>query len=148
MAMAVAASPAISMRAVVLVAALMTVGLGPRVSLAQVRSVANEEVVSTDAPIVSPAAALAEWEDALATRVTDADTWSAIGRRLYDAGQYRECIAAFERSLVHRNRHSPDDARYIAEAYAKLGNLKQAARWRGTATGIALPSHRHSKSAV
>lgn len=146
MALAVAAPTAVPMR-IALVATLMLVALVPRASLAQVRSVANEEPVPVEMA-GSPVSAMAEWEEALAQRVTDAETWNAIGRRLYSAGQYRECIAAFEQSFVRRNRRSLDDARFIAEAYAKLGNLKQASRWRAAAQGADVPPRSHVATTV
>ena len=146
MALAVAAPTAVPMR-IALVATLMLVGFVPRASLAQVRSVANEEAVPAEM-VASPGSAMAEWEAALAQRVTDAETWNAIGRRLYSAGQYRECIAAFEQSFVRRNRGSLDDARFIAEAYTKLGNLKQASRWRAAARGVDVPPGPHIATSV
>jgi tetratricopeptide (TPR) repeat protein len=137
------------MRSVALVATLMLVGLAPRASLAQLHSVADEQLADRSTQSGPSAAnALAEWEEALAGHVTDADAWSAIGQRLYAAGRYRESIAACEQSVVQRNRHSPADAKCIADAYAKLGNVKQAARWKTYAGGVALPSHRPVRTNV
>ena len=146
MALAVAAPTAVPMK-IALVATLMLVGLASRASLAQVRSVANEAPVPFE-EAASPGSAIAEWEEAIAQRVIDAETWSAIGRRLYSAGQYRECIAAFEQSFMRQNRKSAADARFIADAYAKLGNVKQASRWRAAARAIAVPTRPHSATAV
>ncbi|CAN5866457.1 hypothetical protein BH11GEM2_BH11GEM2_22990 [soil metagenome] len=134
------------MRTVALVAAVMLLGLAPRASLAQWRGVSNDEP-GTDAHALA-ASARQQWEEALAARVTDAETWSAIGRRLYAAGAYRECIAAFEQSLVQRNGHSPADARFIADAYAKLGNVKQASRWRAAASGLTVQVPRRARTTV
>ena len=145
--MAVAASPSLPMRAVGVIAFLASVALGPRASLAQVRSIANEAMVETTIT-ASSASALAAWEGALASGIADPDVWSAIGQRLYAAGRYRECIAAFEQALVRRNRQSTDDAHVIAEAYARIGNAKQAARWRAFALGIELPSGLRIRPAV
>lgn len=145
--MAVAAPTAISVRVLTAIIALVSVGLGPRASLAQVRSVANEDSVSTEA-VVTTMSPLEQWEEAVATHVSDADTWSAIGQRLYAAERYRECIAAFEQSLVLRNRQSRDDAGFIAKAYEKLGNAKQASRWSAFARGIPMPSGRRARIAV
>ena len=137
------------MKIVALVATVMLAGLAPRASLAQWRGVASEQPQRrpTSAP-TSARTAIAEWEEALADQVTDADTWSAIGQRLYSAGRYRESIAAFEQSLVQRNGHSPEDAQFIAEAYAKLGNVKQASRWRAAAGAVAVVTHRRARTTV
>jgi uncharacterized protein HemY len=137
------------MKIVALAATVMLVGLAPRASLAQLRSVADERPSPTSAPLpASATSAKAEWEEALASNVTDAETWSAIGQRLYSAGQYRESIAAFEQALVQRNRPSPEDAQCIAEAYARLGNMKQASRWRAAPGRLALPSRRQARTTV
>ena len=136
------------MMRVALMATVMLAGLAPSAALAQVRTVADEQSSPASAPSV--ASAVAEWEDAIAQRVTDAETWSTIGQRLYSVGRYRESISAFEQSFVRRNGKSPDDARYIAEAYGKLGNLKQALRWRaaaGTRAEAVAPS-RHARTTV
>ena len=135
------------MRAVGVIAALLSVTLGPRASLAQVRTIANEAVVATTST-GSSASAMAAWEGAVASGIADPDVWSAIGQRLYAVGRYRECIAAFEQALVRRNRQSADDARFIAEAYAKIGNRKQASRWRAFSLGIELPSGQRIRPAV
>jgi uncharacterized protein HemY len=127
------------MRLIRVIATLVAVGLGPRASQAQVRSVANDEVITTGI-VPSASKAVAEWEDALAAGVTDAESWSTIGRRLYDARRYRECIAALERSMLQRDRRSPDDAKLIARAFAKLGNTKQATRWSALGQEIAIPA--------
>lgn len=141
------------MKTVALIAAVMLVGLAPRVLVAQWISVSDEqprplaaglpESVSRRAPNV-----VEEWEDALARDVSDAETWSAIGQRLYRAGRYRESIAALERSLVQRGERSKADARYIADAYAKLGNVKQASRWRAWAGAAVDSSRRHARITV
>lgn len=136
------------MNGVVAAATLMLMGLAPRVSLAQWRSVADEEPVKVELSRPSAASAREEWEEALADRITDAGTWSAIGQRLYSTGQYRESIVAFEKSFVQRKGQSPDDARFIADAYTKLGNVKQASRWRAAAVGAAVPSRRTVATAV
>lgn len=130
-----------------LLGVVMAVGLTPRVCRAQLRSVVNETPAWAEAG-GSHSTALDEWEEALAAGITDSETWSAIGERLYAAAHYRECIAAFEQSLVQRNRQSLNDARFIADAYAKLGNTKQASRWRATARGIAVPSRHHVQLVV
>lgn len=149
MAVALAASSAIPMRIVALVATVMMSAVAPRASLAQLRTVVDEQPMPASVPLpASAASAMAEWEAALADRVTDADTWSGIGQRLTSAGRYRESIAAFERSLVLRGGSSLDDARGIAESYAKLGNVKQASRWRAAASGVAVPQRRHSGTTV
>ena len=113
------------MRNAAVVAMLLLAGLAPRVSLAQLRSVVDEEPRATKIA-TGPAAVSAkdEWEGALADRIVDAGTWSGIGQRLYAAGLYRESIVAFEQSFVHRMGRSADDARCIAEAYAKRQQLK------------------------
>ena len=136
------------MRFVALAAALTLVGPASRVSLAQVRSVADEQRSLAEASRGSPETALAEWEAAVAERVTDAETWSAIGLRLYATGRYKESSAACERSFVLRDKHSPDDARCIADAYEKLGNVKQALRWRMQGGGRVVPSRRHLVNTV
>jgi uncharacterized protein HemY len=149
MAMALAASAAISMRIAGLYAAVMLVGLAPRASLAQLRTIVDELPIARPVPLrPSAASARAEWEDALAGGVVDPETWSAIGQRLYAAGLYRESIAAFEQSLVQRGRHSSEDAQCIAEAYGKLGNVKQAARWRALAGGVMSPSRHQVRKTV
>lgn len=119
------------MKMFALVATVMLAGLAPRVSLAQLRTVTAEQARPMAAALPTSAAnAMAEWEEALANRITDAETWSAIGQRLFSAGLYRQSIAAFEQSLMRRNGNSPEDAQWIAEAYERLGNVKQALRWR------------------
>ena len=136
------------MRLVALVATVMLAGLAPGASLAQVRTVADEQRSPASAPSV--ASVVAEWEEAIAQRVTDAERWSTIGQRLYSVGRYRESISAFEQSFVRRNGKSPDDARCIAEAYGKLGNVKQASRWRaaaGAGTEAVAPSG-HARTTV
>ena len=134
------------MRLVRLAVTLVAVGLGPRASLAQVRSVANDEVMTTDV-VPSVSRAVADWEDALVAGVTDAEAWSSIGRRLYAAGRYRECIAAMERSMLQRDHRSPEDVRFIAQAYRRLGNLKQASRWSALAREVAAPTGSARKAA-
>ncbi len=127
MAVAMAPPAALSMRRAVLIAGLVSVGFGPQASLAQ-----GPHVTSDDTPTTaqsSSASAVEQWEEAIAQRLTDADAWSRIGQRLHAAGHYRECIAALERSLVLRVRHAREDDNLIADAYVKLGNVKQAARW-------------------
>jgi hypothetical protein len=109
----------------------------------------DEESRATEIPPrPSAASAREEWEEALADDAVNAGTWSGIGQHLFAAGLYRESIAAFERSYVHCNGRSPEDARSIAEAYAKLGNVKQAMRWRAMARGAESPSRRHVGLAV
>jgi predicted Zn-dependent protease len=125
---------------VALVASVMLAGFAPRASLAQLRGVSNDEPVFTDTR-ASAANALQQWEAVLAARITDGDTWTEIGQRLYSAGCYRESIAAFEQSIVRRHGHAPEAAQFIAAAYAKLGNVKQASRWRAEAgPRVALPT--------
>ena len=143
MALAVATPPAIPVK-LIGVLTLLAVGLGSRASRAQVQSVANAESVTTSgAPAAS--SALQEWEDALVAADANAESWSTIGRRLYAAERYRECIAALERAMLLRNRRSPGDAHVIAQAYARLGNAKQAARWGALAVDVAAsrsPAHK------
>ena len=141
MALALAAPATLPMRIVGVIAVLLSVLPGPRTSLAQVRSVANEAVVDTK-NTASSVSALAAWEDALASGIADPDVWSAIGQRLHAAGRYRECIAALERSLVLRMRRTRDDDDLIADAYSRLGNVKQARRWSSAAGMVSTPSIR------
>jgi uncharacterized protein HemY len=137
------------MRFVAMAATMMLAGLAPRASRAQVRSVIDEQPRSTATRLpASAASAMAEWEEALAEHVSDADTWRAIGQRLYSVGRYRESIAAFEQSLVQRNRHSPEDAQCIADSYAKLGNVKQASRWKAATGEVATRSRRPARTTV
>ena len=143
--MAVAAPAAVPVRTAGVIAVLVTVALGPRAVLAQVRSVANEAIVATTVT-VSSSSATAAWEDALASGVVDPDVWSAIGRRLHVARQYRECIAALERSLVLRMRHTRIEDDLIADAYASLGNVKQARRWSSDARNVSAPPRLHESA--
>ncbi|MDQ2667513.1 MAG: hypothetical protein M3Z05_16070 [Gemmatimonadota bacterium] len=134
------------MRFVRLVMAFVAVGAGPHTSLAQVRSAANDEVITIDV-VPSAAKAVARWEDALVAGLTDAEAWSSIGRGLYEAGRYRECIAALERSMLQRHVRSSDDARLIAQAFGKLGNLKQSARWSALGREVSGPKSPRRKAA-
>ena len=55
--------------------------------------------------------------------------WIAYGRALYDAGRYRESVAAFERGIQLHADDAPNGAWNIARGYARLGNRKQTLRW-------------------
>ncbi|CAN5519036.1 hypothetical protein BH09GEM1_BH09GEM1_24880 [soil metagenome] len=134
----------VPMRSVALIAALVSVALGSRAAPAQVREVANEETMIVVRS--SASRALAAWEDALVDQNASADAWSGIGRRLHVVGRYRECIAALERSLVIRGSRSREDDQFIADAYWRLGNTKQAMRWSGGTRRVARPESRRSSS--
>ena len=143
MALAVATPPAIPVK-LIGVLTLLAVGIGSRASRAQVRSVANAEAAMTS-PAPAASSALREWEEALDAGDVEAERWSGIGRRLFAAERYRECIAALERAMLRREGRSPGDARVIAQAYARLGNAKQAARWGALAVDVAAsrsPAHK------
>ncbi|MEP6991836.1 MAG: hypothetical protein ABJA80_12970 [bacterium] len=55
--------------------------------------------------------------------------WFAQGQAFYRAHRFRESVAAFERALQLHADSAASGARYIARAYARLGNERQASRW-------------------
>lgn len=55
--------------------------------------------------------------------------WFARGHVLYRENRFRESVAAFERALQLHADSAASGARYIARAYARLGNHRQASRW-------------------
>lgn len=86
--------------------------------------------------------------------VMPADLHRADARIAFSEGRYRESIASLELALLNGSTRPCDDAQDIATAYARLGNTKQAGRWRGHAadcreTSNAMPgdgrTRNHSK---
>jgi Tfp pilus assembly protein PilF len=55
--------------------------------------------------------------------------WNEYGRALYNDGQYRESVAAFERAIQLGGASVATGSWNVARAYAQAGNGKQAYRW-------------------
>jgi tetratricopeptide (TPR) repeat protein len=88
---------------------------------------------------LSQASAVELWHGALTAEAPDAKRWEEAGHALYDAGRYRESIASFERALQLHTARAGEAAWRIAVAYARLGNGKQALRWRAMALDLESP---------
>ena len=62
--------------------------------------------------------------------------WRSLGDALFNAGRQREAIAAYERALQLGGEAPETAAWQIARAYARVGNAKQAVRWRELAVQL------------
>jgi len=51
------------------------------------------------------------------------------GHELFDAGRYKEAAASFEQAMMLGVAKPHVAARKVAQSYARLGNMKQVARW-------------------
>jgi hypothetical protein len=124
MAVAMAETAAISMRATVIVAALSASLMAPRAGWAQ----------QTPARM----SAIEVLQDALFVNANAPGDWYALGRALYAENRDRESIAAFERAMQFGSARAHDAPWCIALAYARLGNRRQAFRWaeNSIATGV------------
>ena len=71
--------------------------------------------------------------------VADAERWAQEGKSRYEAGEYKEAAASFERALQLRVGRPHDAALNVARAYARLDNRKQALRWIAHALDLGLP---------
>jgi tetratricopeptide (TPR) repeat protein len=81
----------------------------------------------SDAQARTPATEL--WQSSLAPTERDAELWSAQGKTLYDAGDFKQAAASFERALQLGTARPDEAALGVARAYARMGNRKQALRW-------------------
>ena len=72
--------------------------------------------------------------------------WIAFGRALYDAGRYRESVAAFERGVQQHVDNAPSGAWNIARGYARLGNRKQTLRWLAHARELGFRDDRATRA--
>ena len=57
------------------------------------------------------------------------DVLVSEGQSLYDAGRYKEAAASFEQAMMLGVAKPHVAARKVAQSYARLGNMKQVARW-------------------
>jgi Tfp pilus assembly protein PilF len=76
-----------------------------------------------------PALAVELSEKAIAARPTDGMIWNTVGAARYRNGQWKEAIAAFEKSMQFRNGGDCNDWFFLAMCHWQLGD-KQAARQR------------------
>lgn len=72
--------------------------------------------------------------------------WIAYGCSLYDAGRYRESVAAFERGVQLHVDNAPSGAWNIARGYARLGNRKQTLRWLAHARELGFRDDRATRA--
>jgi Tfp pilus assembly protein PilF len=75
------------------------------------------------------ASAAALLRGALETNALVPGHWNEYGRALYNDGQYRESVAAFERAMQLGGASVATGSWNVARAYAQAGNGKQAYRW-------------------
>jgi len=69
------------------------------------------------------------WRGALETNARVPAHWSEYGKALYQGGQYRESVAAFERAIQLGGISASAGSWNVARAYAQAGNERQAYRW-------------------
>jgi Tfp pilus assembly protein PilF len=69
------------------------------------------------------------WRGALETNARVPAHWNEYGKALYQGGQYRESVAAFERAIQLGGTTAAIGAWNVARAYAQAGNDRQAYRW-------------------
>ena len=145
MALALAASPAVSMRALVvahliaLVSAWPATAMAARVGRACPECTASRVVDPTyeltvrRARIASRQGAWNEaaelWRDALLIDDREATHWIALGEALSRAERHREAVAAYQRAIQLDARLLRDGTARVARAYAQMGNDRQAVRW-------------------
>ncbi|MFN2397495.1 MAG: amidohydrolase family protein [Gemmatimonadaceae bacterium] len=80
------------------------------------------------------------WKQALAANEHVPEHWYALGRALYNGGQYRESIVPFERALELGAGRAYNAAWNIARAYAHSGEPEPAFRWLKWALDFGLRS--------
>jgi Tfp pilus assembly protein PilF len=150
MALALAASAPLPMRYLFTLAAVAVATVAPSPTMAQqcpvklvsVASASTDPVVKPDSSYVATvsraqsarqsrrwASAAALWRGALETNALVPEHWSEYGRALYNSGQYRESVAAFERAMQLGGLSAATGSWNVARAYAQAGNGKQAYRW-------------------
>jgi len=148
MAVAVAASPALSVSTPMLIQALaLACGLA-----------CDEPAVAAEAPLSVAARCCAEsratdlhatavvrarnaardgewneaaelWRDALLMNDRVAAHWAAMGDALLNAERHREAVAAYQRAIQVDARFTDRGTRAVARAYARMGDDRQAVRW-------------------
>jgi tetratricopeptide (TPR) repeat protein len=69
------------------------------------------------------------WRDALLMDGRDAAHWMALGEALSRAERYLEAVAAYQRAVQVDARMSRDGTWKVARAYAQMGNERQTVRW-------------------
>ena len=69
------------------------------------------------------------WRDALLIDDREATHWIALGEALSRAERYREAVAAYQRAIQLDARLLRDGTMRVARAYAQMGNDRQAVRW-------------------
>jgi tetratricopeptide (TPR) repeat protein len=79
------------------------------------------------------------WQSSGSPNAAEAERWAQEGKSRYEAGEYKEAAASFERALQLRVGRPHDAALNIARSYARLDNRKQALRWIAHALDLGLP---------
>jgi tetratricopeptide (TPR) repeat protein len=69
------------------------------------------------------------WRDALLLDERSGDDWLALGDVLLNAERHREAAAAYERAIQADARLTERGTRSVARAYAQMGDDRQAIRW-------------------
>jgi eukaryotic-like serine/threonine-protein kinase len=82
-----------------------------------------------------PAAAVELAEKAIAARPTDGASWNTLGAARYRNGQWKEAIAAFEKSMQLRGGGDSADWFFLAMCYWQLGGKDAAGKWYDQAVG-------------
>jgi Tfp pilus assembly protein PilF len=150
MALAMAASAPFPMRQLITLAVVAVATTAPAPTIAQrcpatLASVAHAASAPTSRPDTAYVATVSrarsalqgrQWANAaellrgaLETNALVPEHWNEYGRALYNDGQYRESVAAFERAIQLGGVSAATGSWNVARAYAQAGNGKQAYRW-------------------
>ena len=149
MAVAVAASPAVPVSALMLAQALLLAcGLGVREPAAPAEAPGARPCPDCAAPCATDSVRAATvqqartamrdgswndaadlWRDALLIDGRSGMDWLALGDVLLQAERHREAVAAYERAIQVDSRLTARATREVARAYAQMGDDRQAVRW-------------------
>jgi eukaryotic-like serine/threonine-protein kinase len=72
-------------------------------------------------------------EKAIAARPTDGMIWNTVGTARYRNGQWKDAIAAFDKSIQFRNGGDSADWFFLAMCNWQLGDREAAGKWYGQA---------------
>jgi tetratricopeptide (TPR) repeat protein len=151
MALALAASEALPVRALVVARTLMLACALPSSAMAMrpirhcptcgdTRELATTSTLDTGYTSTVQRARLASrrgewndaadlWRDALLRDDRVAEHWMAMGDALSGAARHREAVASYQRAIQLDARLTRDGTTGVARAYARLGDDRQAVRW-------------------